>query len=85
MNQITQRIIQLRKREAFWIKFHLHHLSIEDTMIKMENFMLKIIKAISIKKEIKLNTKMFNRILLIKMEKLINGNNKWEMETIKEK
>jgi len=45
-------------------------------MIKMENFMLKIIKVILIKKEIKLNTKMFNRILLIKMEKLINGNNK---------
>jgi len=45
-------------------------------MIKMENFMLKIIKIILIKKEIKLNTKMFNRILLIKMEKLINGNNK---------
>ena len=45
-------------------------------MIKMENFMLKIVKIILIKKEIKLNTKMFNRILLIKMEKLINGNNK---------
>jgi hypothetical protein len=45
-------------------------------MIKMENFMLTIIKAISIKKEIKINTKMFNKVLMTEMEKSINGSNK---------
>lgn len=61
MNQITVKTIQLKKKEVFWIKFHLLLLSIEAIMIKMENFMLITIKINLIKKEIKLNTKMFNK------------------------
>jgi len=45
-------------------------------MIKMESFMLTIIKAISIKKEIKINSKMFNKVSMTEMEKSINGSNK---------
>jgi hypothetical protein len=28
---------------------------------------------------------MFNKVLMTEMEKSINGSNKWEMKTIKEK